>query len=206
LTTVLLYDHRMRDGQSLPCPFANFFGGKERVENFVPNGRGDTRPGVGDANLYLISYLACTDDNGAFLRRIAADATQGMGGIDQNGENYLIELAWHTGHEREVRVEISHHLRYILPLIAHHRDGALDGLVEIDTHLFLGARMGKLFHGEHDSGDTFDALKGLLDSRGDLLGEIGNIDGRSSCFYLAQDRGCRGALCAHLIRGRIGFQ
>jgi hypothetical protein len=98
---VLLYYHSMRDSQSLPCPLANFFGGKERVENFVPNGCGDTRPGVSDANLHSISYLACTDDNGAFLRcAVAADVTQSMGGIDQNVENHLIEFAWHTGHKR----------------------------------------------------------------------------------------------------------
>src|SRR5262249_9782922 len=145
--------------------------------------------------------------NGAFLRRtVADDVTQSMSGVDKNVENRLIEFAWHTGHERQVRGEISHHLRHILPLIARHSDGALNGLVEIDTNLFLGARMGKLFHSADNGGDTFDALKGLLDSRWDLLSEIGDINGRSGCFYLAQDRGCRYALGTHLIQGCIVFQ
>src|SRR2546425_2507012 len=107
-----------------------------------------------------------------------------MGSVDENVEDHLIEFAWHTGHERQIRGKISYHLGHVLPLIARHSDSALDGLVEIDTDLFLGARMGELFHGADDGGDTFDALKRLLDSRGDLRGEIGDINGRGGCFYL----------------------
>ena len=48
---MLLYYHSICDSQPLACPLADFFSGKERVENFVPNRLGNTRPGIGDANL-----------------------------------------------------------------------------------------------------------------------------------------------------------
>src|SRR5262252_8570444 len=154
-----------------------------------------------------ISYLACTDRHGAFVRcAVTDDITKSMGSVDENVEEHLIECAWHTGHERQVRSEIRHHLRHILPLIARHSDGALDGLVEIDTDLFLCARMRKLFHGADDGGDAFYTLKGLLDSRGDFRSEIGNINGSGRCFYMAQHRGHWRAVSTHLIQGRIVFQ
>ena len=67
-----------------------------------------------------------------------------MGGVDENVEEHLIEGAgtWAraAGQGRD-----PYHLCHILPLIARHSDGALDGLVEIDTDLFLGARMENSF-------------------------------------------------------------
>ena len=92
-----------------------------------------------------------------------------MRGIHNEVEHDLIELSRQARHERQSGVEVSYHLRNILPLVTRHGNCAFDRLVKINEELLLTAGVRKLLHGTHDLSHPLNALQRLLDGSGDLI-------------------------------------
>ena len=88
-------NHGVRNGQSLSGSLAGFFGGKEKIKNFVPDFFRDAGTGIADANFSLAAFVNRTDVDGAFLGLVVfIFLSNGMGGIDRTGEKAWIGRAW----------------------------------------------------------------------------------------------------------------
>ena len=86
-----------------------------------------------------------------------------MGGIDEEIENDLVDIAGIADHGGQIFIELEGNVGHIFPLVAGDGDGGLDGFVEIGRGLIGRVGVGELLHGANDFGDPVGALQTLLD-------------------------------------------
>ena len=116
------------------------------------------------------------------------DVGNGVGGIHNQVKHHLVDFVWQAWHKGEGRVQVQRHLGDVLPLVAGHSNGTLDGPVEVDGDLVPRPRMGKIFHGMHDLGDALDPFERLLNGLRNFLDKKPDIEVSSGGLYLAQER------------------
>src|SRR5208337_2415377 len=167
---VFLDDGAVRQSQALAGAFANLFGGKEGIEYLGANRLRYPASGVGDGNLRKVSLDAGAQGNQALVSVLDL-VLDGVGGIDDQVENDLIQLSHMAGDQRQAGAELGFDFGDVFPLVAGHRDGGLDRLVDVDQRFFPGVGMGKLLHRPHNLGDALHSIESLFDGAGYLGGD-----------------------------------
>src|SRR5690348_5898124 len=103
---MLLDDDRMRNRKTLPSPFPDRLRRKEWVEHFGLDCWRDSAAGVRDSDFRHAVAVARADVYSALFARIVDDIRNGMGGVDNQVQNYLVEFSADTLHWRQVRIEV----------------------------------------------------------------------------------------------------
>src|ERR1700677_1806440 len=163
------------DGQTLAGAFAYFLGGEKRLKNSSPHGLGNAGASVADADFHPVAVAtrADADDTLGLPTELVLD---GMGGVDHDVEDDLVELSRQTGNQRQGRVEVSLQIGDVLPLVAADSQGALDGAIKVNRNFGFGARVREFFHGMHDFGHALHAGERLGDGLWYLLLQVGQVD------------------------------
>src|SRR5262245_59393887 len=178
LASVFFDDAAVDDGQALARAFAYGFGGEERFKNARAVRFRNARARVAHADFGVITLPPGAHGDLAFAARILFDdVADGVGGIDDQIEDDLVEFAEEAGDGRQRRVEFQREVSDILPFISRHGRRGLDGFVEVHRGLFLAARMRKFLHGPDNLRDAVHAFESFPDGGGDLFEEITEIAG-----------------------------
>src|SRR6476619_6043934 len=99
---MLLDHHGVRDGEPLAGAASDRLGGEERLEDPLACPLGNAAAGVLDTDLGPVVYAARRDGDDALgARPLAAHVGNRVRGVDQQVEDYLVELAGQTGNERQ---------------------------------------------------------------------------------------------------------
>src|SRR5579871_5564511 len=116
LASMLLDNQGMRQREALPGALTHGLGRKEGIENFRLNRFGNAATGVTDADLRVVSLLPRADVDGAFVAGIADDVADGVGGVDDQIQNDLVELAGDARYRRDFGIQIGSYIGNVFPL------------------------------------------------------------------------------------------
>lgn len=134
---------------------------------------GDAGAGVAHAHLDPFAVAAGADGDRAFrCFRVAEGVGDGVGGVDDEVEQRLVEFGGEERDGGEIGVEFGDDVRDVTPLAAADGERAFDGFAEIDGALFAGPGMGEGFHRANDFRGAGDALEGVLDGFGNFAAEV----------------------------------
>src|SRR5271155_3774679 len=197
--TVFFHDDGARQGEALAGTFADFLGGEKRVEYFAANSFGDSRAAIPHGDDDRVAILAGLDHDQALFTGNFHDVSNGVGRVDEQVQEDLIEIAEMTGDGRQ-DAEIGFDFGYIFGFVARNDQGAFDGFVEVGGD-FIGAaiHVGELFHGADDGGDAIYAVHHLLEGFGNFRLEKGPLDFGADRVEGLEQLGRHGAL-AGLLR------
>ena len=141
---MFFYDDVVRNRQALSRAFADFFGSEEWIEDATTGLRWNACTCVADSDFRpFIGDVGRRDRNFPFaVCTIADDISDGMGGIDGQIQDDLIEFPQQTGNEGQILGEAGFDIRDILPFIACHGDRAFNSFVEVCRFSLVRAGMG----------------------------------------------------------------
>src|SRR5271163_2107939 len=191
---VLFDDDGARQGEALAGTFADFFGGEKRIEDLSANPFRDSGAAILHGDDDAVAVLASTDDDEAFFTGNFHDVSNGVGRVDEQVQEDLIEIAEMTGDGRQ-DTEIGFDFGYIFGFVARNDQSAFDGFVEVGGD-FIGAaiHVGELFHGADDGGDAVYAVHHLLEGFGNFCFQEGPFDFGADRVEGLQQFGRHGAL------------
>src|SRR5271156_2516924 len=192
--TVFFHDDGARQGEALAGTFADFLGGEKRVEYFAANSFGNPRAAIPHGDDDRVAILAGFDDDQALFTGKFHDVSNGVGRVDEQVQEDLIEIAEMTGDGRQ-DTEIGFDFGYIFGFVARNDQSAFDGFVEVGGD-FIGAALhvGELFHGADDGGDAVYAVHHLLEGFGNFCFQEGPFDFGADRVEGLQQFGRHGAL------------
>lgn len=101
----------------------------------------------------------------------------GMGGVDQQIEQHLLDGAGEARHPWQVRRQIGDRLGHVFVFVACHGEGGEHRLVEIHRRPFATIGMGEVLHRLHHGPHPLHTFEGLGDGLGDLLAQEVEVDG-----------------------------
>src|ERR1700679_33327 len=101
IAAMLVYDDGVADGESLPRASPNFFGGKEGVIKLGEVFLGDTATVVAYADHGLIALRGGADQDFAAVD-ILSRVLDGMGRVDDEVQEYLVQLTHIANHLRQL--------------------------------------------------------------------------------------------------------
>lgn len=129
-------DHR----ETLAGPFAYLFCGEERFENVRLRARWNPAACIRNADNDAVVLLLRRDgDETARLRFAALPVSDRLGGVDDDIENGLIELAREALELWLVGFIGRDDFRHLAPLVLGNGDGAFDGFAQIHEPSLVGA-------------------------------------------------------------------
>jgi hypothetical protein len=76
--------------------------------------------------------VAGLDHDRAFGVALTDDLSDRLGGVHDQMQEDLVDLAGKAGHGGQVRVGPEGDLGHVFPFVSRHGDGTLDGLVQVD--------------------------------------------------------------------------
>ncbi len=182
----MFIDHdRTCDCQTLARAAADLFGRKEGVEDLLEVLPRNSAAVVGNLDGH-VSFLEGGRDSDAAGGYVLAGLLDGVGGVDDQVEKYLVQLAevaCDLGKLGVLRLD----RRAILVLAARHRECGVECMIDVGKGLLVHIRMGEFLHRANDVGDTGDSVQGAVEGLWRLRLEKIGIGGRFGRAQALQD-------------------
>ena len=117
------------------------------------------------------------------------DVGDGVGGVDDQVEDDLIEFAGQAEDAGQAGLEVLDDGGDIFPFVGGDDERVFHRLVEVHRDFFAAAGMGEIAHGADDAGDVVEPFQGLLDGAGRLGQEEIQVALREGLFQLGDQGG-----------------
>ena len=156
----------------LPGSLPHTLGGEEWIEDFFLDFPGNAAAGIGDGDFDAILVHAGADGDFALSAPGFDDVVNGVSGVDEQVQKYLIEIT-EVAEDRRKFAELRFDVGDVLEFVASDDESAFESAIQIARCFLVGAiHVGEFLHSADDGGNAAESLQHLVHGTRNFLLQV----------------------------------